>query len=136
MTAQSNLKFTLLLSSYSLLFLSSSAHAAGFALIENSASGMGKAYAGSAAVAEDASTAWFNPAGMNYLTDNLGGKSQLSNSLNLVVAQTKYKDKGSTPPSSLGSATINGKKNGKETNCENNSKEKTGRKTRPGKTDR
>ena len=115
MTAQSNLKFTLLLSSYSLLFLSSSAHAAGFALIENSASGMGKAYAGSAAVAEDASTAWFNPAGMNYLTDNLGGKSQLSNSLNLVVAQTNYKDKGSTPPSSLGSATINGKKNGKET---------------------
>ena len=44
-----------------------SAHAAGFALIEQSASGMGNAYAGAAAVAEDASTIFFNPAGMSLL---------------------------------------------------------------------
>jgi len=41
--------------------------AAGFALIENSASGQGNAFAGAAATAEDASTVWFNPAGMMKL---------------------------------------------------------------------
>ncbi len=41
--------------------------AAGFALIENSASGMGNAYAGGAAIADDASTVWFNPAGLTRL---------------------------------------------------------------------
>ena len=48
----------------------STSHAAGFALIENSASGQGNAYAGAAAVAEDASTVWFNPAGMMKLSGN------------------------------------------------------------------
>ena len=43
------------------------ASAAGFALIEQGASGMGNAYAGAAAVAEDASTVFFNPAGMSFL---------------------------------------------------------------------
>ncbi|MDH5632212.1 MAG: outer membrane protein transport protein [Gammaproteobacteria bacterium] len=43
------------------------ASAAGFALIENSASGMGNAYAGGAAGTKDASTVYFNPAGMSYL---------------------------------------------------------------------
>ena len=43
------------------------AFAAGFALQENSASGLGNAYAGGAAAAEDASTVWWNPAGMSRL---------------------------------------------------------------------
>jgi long-chain fatty acid transport protein len=43
-------------------------HAAGFALIEQNASGLGNAYAGQAAVAEDASTLFFNPAGMTELS--------------------------------------------------------------------
>ena len=46
------------------LATSASAQAAGFALIEQSASGMGNAYAGGGAIAEDASTIFFNPAGM------------------------------------------------------------------------
>lgn len=46
------------------------AHGAGFALIEQSASGLGNAYAGAAAVAEDASTIFFNPAGMALLPDS------------------------------------------------------------------
>lgn len=41
--------------------------AAGFSLIEQSASGMGNAFAGAAASAEDASTIFFNPAGMTLL---------------------------------------------------------------------
>jgi long-chain fatty acid transport protein len=45
------------------------AQAAGFALIEQNASGLGNAYAGQAAVAADASTIFFNPAGMTLLPD-------------------------------------------------------------------
>lgn len=46
-----------------------SASAAGFQLIEQNASGIGNAYAGSAAVAENASTIFYNPAGMTQLQD-------------------------------------------------------------------
>ena len=51
-----------------LLVMSGTATAAGFALIEQSASGMGNAFAGGAAIAEDASTIFFNPAGMSRLS--------------------------------------------------------------------
>lgn len=44
-------------------------HASGFALIEQNASGLGNAYAGQAASAQDASTIFFNPAGMTQLPD-------------------------------------------------------------------
>lgn len=47
----------------------SAAHAAGYALIEQNASGLGNAYAGQAASAQDASTIFFNPAGMTMLPD-------------------------------------------------------------------
>lgn len=43
-------------------------HAAGFALIEQNVSGLGNAYAGAAASAEDASTIFYNPAGLMYLS--------------------------------------------------------------------
>ncbi|UYO93687.1 OmpP1/FadL family transporter [Pollutimonas sp. M17] len=43
------------------------AHAAGFQLLEQNASGIGNSYAGSAAIAENASTIFFNPAGMTRL---------------------------------------------------------------------
>lgn len=49
------------------LTLPVTAHGAGFSLIEQSVSAMGNAYAGAAASAEDASTVYFNPAGMIYL---------------------------------------------------------------------
>lgn len=45
----------------------SGAGASGFQLIEQTASGIGNAYAGSAAVAENASTIFYNPAGMSEL---------------------------------------------------------------------
>ncbi len=51
-----------------MLAMSGSAAASGFALIEQSASGLGNAFAGGAAVAEDASTVFFNPAGMSRLS--------------------------------------------------------------------
>src|SRR2546427_12320689 len=45
------------------------ASAAFFQIAENSASGIGNAFAGGAAIAEDASTVWYNPAGMTRLKD-------------------------------------------------------------------
>lgn len=45
------------------------ASASGFQLIEQNASGLGNAYAGSAAIADNASTIFYNPAGMTQLQD-------------------------------------------------------------------
>jgi len=69
------------------------AAASGFALIPQSGSGLGNAYAGVAASAEDASTIFYNPAGMANLhgkqlvlaTSLLGVKSQFSNSGSLAA---------------------------------------------------
>ncbi len=107
MPAQVTFKTTLLFSSISLLALTSTAHSAGFALIENSASGMGKAFAGAAASAEDASTVWFNPAGMTYLNEKLDGKAQLTQAGHIIHAQTDFEDKGSSAPAAL-NANISG----------------------------
>ncbi|MGB8299660.1 MAG: outer membrane protein transport protein, partial [Azonexus sp.] len=46
---------------------SGAASAAAFQLWEQNASGLGTAYAGSAAVADNASTIFFNPAGMTQM---------------------------------------------------------------------
>ncbi|MGH8176407.1 MAG: OmpP1/FadL family transporter [Steroidobacter sp.] len=43
------------------------AHASGFALLEQSASRLGMAFAGTAVAADDATTVFFNPAGLNHL---------------------------------------------------------------------
>lgn len=109
MSAQFRVKTSLLLASTSLIFISSSVYSAGFALIENSASGMGKAFAGAAAVAEDASTVWFNPAGMTYLGTSLKGKSELTSAIHIVAAGSEFTDKGSAAPASL-NAIMNGDK--------------------------
>ena len=50
-----------------LAVFSGAASAAAFQLMEQNASGLGTAYAGSAAVADNASTIFFNPAGMTQL---------------------------------------------------------------------
>ena len=63
------LRFNHLAASLILAGLANFAHGAGFALIEQNASGLGNAYAGQAAAATDASTIFFNPAGMTYLPD-------------------------------------------------------------------
>ncbi|MFM9913699.1 MAG: OmpP1/FadL family transporter [Methylophilaceae bacterium] len=63
------MKHTIRIALSVLTLSSTAAHAAGFALIEQSASVMGNAFAGAAASAEDASTIFFNPAGMTYLPE-------------------------------------------------------------------
>jgi long-chain fatty acid transport protein len=64
--------------------------AAGFALIEQNASGMGNAYAGAAAVAEDASTIFFNPAGMTYIDG-----TQAVGALHLIKPNADFRNQGS-----------------------------------------
>lgn len=59
---------TLALAVVSASVFSSSVMASGFKLNEQSASGVGTAYAGRAAVVEDATTVYYNPAGMSKLT--------------------------------------------------------------------
>ena len=72
------------------LFAATGVQAAGFQLIEQSASGMGNAYAGAAAVAEDASTIYFNPAGMTYING-----TQAVGALHLINPNAEFNDKGS-----------------------------------------
>lgn len=76
----------------SALCLPVSSFASGFAIIENSASGMGQAFAGAAAVAEDPSTIYFNPAGMMYLEG-----TQMTAGLHIINSQAQFNNKGSTP---------------------------------------
>jgi long-chain fatty acid transport protein len=71
----------------------SQAYASGFALIEQSASGLGNSFAGAAASAEDASTIYYNPAGMTLLK----GPTQLSTGLAYINISTKFSDSGSQP---------------------------------------
>lgn len=51
-----------------LLLFSGSARATGFSLNEMSAASIGNAFAGNAAIAEDASTIYYNPAGLSRMT--------------------------------------------------------------------
>lgn len=67
------------------------ASASGFALIEQSASGQGNAYAGAAATAEDASTIYFNPAGLTALPQ---GK-QVVVALHAIHPSAKLQNNGS-----------------------------------------
>ncbi|MEO8157836.1 MAG: outer membrane protein transport protein [Betaproteobacteria bacterium] len=76
--------------------VSTVASAAGFALIEQSASGMGNAFAGAAATAEDASTVFFNPAGMSLIQ----GK-QVTVGAHLINLSAKFSDSGSSKPATV-----------------------------------
>ncbi len=74
-------------------------HAAGFALIEQNASGLGNAYSGQAAAAENSSTVYFNPAGMAYLPG-----LRVSGSAALIRPTAKFTDDGGSR-SPLGAGT-------------------------------
>lgn len=84
-------------------FVSSQSLAAGFALIENNASGQGNAYAGAAAIAEDASTVWFNPAGMMHLQ-----QTQIVAAGHLIIPNSEFSNTGSTGAAALGSPPLSG----------------------------
>ncbi|KAB2915882.1 MAG: aromatic hydrocarbon degradation protein [Dechloromonas sp.] len=77
---------------------SGSAAAAGFQLQNQSGSANGNAFAGAAAAAEDASTIFFNPAGMTYLPRG----HNISVSGTVLHRSIKFKDEGSTTTPGFG----------------------------------
>jgi long-chain fatty acid transport protein len=101
----------MLLSRLSLLvFLgagASTVHAAGYALIEQSVTGLGRAFSGSAAVADDASTIFFNPAGLTQLD-----RAELNLGMNFIAPYAKFDNNGSTLPATLGGGPLNGENSG------------------------
>ena len=65
--------------------------ASGFALMEQNSSGLGNAYSGQGAAAENASTIFFNPAGMTLLPGR-----QVSGSVELIQTSAKFTDSGAS----------------------------------------
>lgn len=71
--------------------VSTLSHASGFNITEKGVKGMGNAYAGGAASAEDASTVFFNPAGLTRLSER-----QLVFAPQLIAVSFNFADRGST----------------------------------------
>lgn len=69
---------------------STTANASGFAIIEQSVTGLGNAFAGGAAGAEDVSTIYFNPAGLTQLQG-----TQYALAAHLIKPSVEFKDGGS-----------------------------------------
>jgi long-chain fatty acid transport protein len=80
--------------------------ASGFQLMEQSASGLGLAFAGMAAAGQDASTAFWNPAAMSLLPGVQGAAV-----LSYIAPTTEYKDSGSSTFSALGDGGSDGAPN-------------------------
>ena len=76
---------------FALIAIHQQAQAAGFYLQEHSASNMGDAYAGSTTNAEDASTVYYNPAGMTALD-----RGQITVDGTGIFPRTNLTDRGST----------------------------------------
>lgn len=103
-----NNKIVRLLGASGLTMASGLAHAAGYALIEQSASGLGNAYAGGAAAAEDAATIYFNPAGMM----RLGANRQLLVAGHIIVPKAEFTDQGSHKHAAAGGTALTGNDDG------------------------
>lgn len=84
-----------------------SVSAAGFALIEQSVKGLGNSFAGGAAVADDATTIFFNPAGMSRLEG-----TQATAGLHYIAPSSKFSKSssptGTTAPAFLGGGPATG----------------------------
>ncbi|PCJ30588.1 MAG: long-chain fatty acid transporter [Gammaproteobacteria bacterium] len=83
--------------------ISSASYGAGFSIMEQSVTGLGRAFAGQAAVAEDASTIFFNPAGLTYLTH-----SQIAQGMNFILPRSEFNNEGSSLPAALGGTALTG----------------------------
>jgi long-chain fatty acid transport protein len=69
--------------------ITGTAFASGFQLLEQNASGLGNAYAGQAAAAENASTIFFNPAGMTRLPGR-----QVTGAINFIKPSAEFTNTG------------------------------------------
>ena len=93
------LGFALLAGVFAGFTASSTAQAAGFYIQEQSVSGLGSAFAGQAAMPRDASTVYFNPAGMTYLPG-----ANLNVGVHVLAPSAELDDRGST----LGAGAVGG----------------------------
>ena len=75
----------------------------GFLLFEQSVKGLGNAFAGGAAVAEDATTVFFNPAGITRLSG-----THIELGAHYVIPSAKFDNDGSTVSPLLGGAPLTG----------------------------
>lgn len=82
---------------------SGSAAAAGFQLLEQNASGLGNAYAGSAAITENASTIFYNPAGMTQLPG-----TSVSAGVSVIRPSFTFTNSGSTNPTAMNGGAATG----------------------------
>lgn len=78
-------------------------HAAGFGLAELSGSGLGNAFAGAAAVAEDASNMYTNPASLTYIEG-----MQAVGALHLIKPNADFNNDGSLPATGFGGRPLGG----------------------------
>lgn len=74
-----------------MLVTTGSAAGAGYAIVEQSVKRLGTAYAGGTAAADDASTVFYNPAGLTHLTG-----TQVVAGMHLVLPSARFEDQGST----------------------------------------
>lgn len=74
------------------LISAGSVFASGFAVIEQSVSGLGNAFSGGAAAAEDATTVFFNPAGMTRME-----QKEAITAVHFIIPSAEFSDNGSAP---------------------------------------
>ena len=79
------------------------AHASGFLLVEQGASGLGNAYAGAAAAARDGSTVWTNPAGMSELPGR-----EIAAAFHVLATDTDWNDRGTSLNAAFGGGPVPG----------------------------
>ena len=89
------------------------AHAAGFLLFEQSGRALGSAYAGEGAIAADASTIFYNPAGLTLLDG-----TQIATSGFLVWTHFFFENRGSHLNEALGGAPLTGGNGGNAGNAQ------------------
>lgn len=94
---------TFVAAALALMGAASESRAAAFALYEQGVTGLGNAYAGAAAAAEDATTVWWNPAGMS----RLGAGKHLAFGGVWIAPSTKFTNRSSTT-ATLSNAALNG----------------------------
>jgi len=76
---------------------------AGFAIAEQSVKGLGTAFSGGAASADDASTVWYNPAGMTQFSG-----THVSQAIHGIFPNAEFKNNGSTNHPAFGGAPLSG----------------------------
>src|SRR5213592_1122718 len=94
----------------SIVSLARNVGAAGFQVNEQSARGLGSAFAGEAAAAEDASTIFFNPAGMTRLSG-----TQFVSSGFAIKPTVNFHNEGSRLNSTVGGGPLSGRNDGNGT---------------------